>query len=260
MKVVILCGGQGSRIRDVSEVVPKPMLEIGGKPILWHIMKIYATHGLTDFILCLGYKGWRIKEFFLNYLPIISDCTITLGSHQGIEFHDFIEEAPWRVTLADTGELSMTGNRLWRVRKYLADEEHFCLTYGDGVGDIDISALVDQHKRSGLVGTLTGVRVAGRFGELESREGKVVEFAEKPAATSGRISGGFMVFDAKRVWDYLDCGDNLVLEREPLSRMVSERQLGIYNHNGYWQCMDTLREYSQLNELWESEKAPWKIW
>jgi glucose-1-phosphate cytidylyltransferase len=260
MKVVILCGGQGSRIRDVSETVPKPMLQIGGKPILWHIMKIYASHGIMDFILCLGYKGWIIKEFFLNYLPMISDCTITLGCHAEIEFHDFIDEAPWRVTLVDTGDHTMTGNRVWRVRKYLKDEDHFCLTYGDGVGDIDISALIAQHHKLGLVGTLTGVKVTGRFGELEGDRGKVVEFNEKPVMTSGRINGGFMVFDAGRVWDYFNDSDDLILERDPLPRMVADRQLGIYEHDGYWQCMDTLREYNMLNDLWEQGKAPWKIW
>jgi glucose-1-phosphate cytidylyltransferase len=260
MKVVILCGGQGTRIRDVSEIVPKPMLSIGGKPILWHIMKIYASYGFTDFILCLGYKGWVIKEFFLNYLSMISDCTITLGGQSEIEFHDYIEEAPWRVTLADTGEYTMTGARLWRIRKYLRNEEHFCLTYGDGVANINIKAVVSQHLKLGIVGTLTGVRVVGRFGELDGVDGKVVEFNEKPARTEGRINGGFMVFDANRVWDYLNDRDDMVLERDPLPRMVKDGQLGIYEHSGFWQCMDTMREYNLLNELWEQGKAPWKIW
>lgn len=260
MKVVILCGGEGSRIRDVDERIPKPMLPIGGKPILWHIMKIYATYGLTDFVLCLGYKGWVIKEFFLNFLPMISDCTINLDGHSEIDFHDDIAEARWRVTLADTGESTMTGSRVRRVRRYLKDEEHFCLTYGDGLADIDIKALLAQHHKLGLTGTLTGVRVAGRFGELDSVDGKVSVFNEKPAVTSGRISGGFMVFDASRVWKYLEGGDDPVLEKEPIARMVADGQLGVYEHNGYWQCMDTLREYRQLNELWEQGKAPWKIW
>ncbi|NQU76830.1 MAG: glucose-1-phosphate cytidylyltransferase [Planctomycetes bacterium] len=260
MKVVILCGGQGSRIRDVSEIVPKPMLPIAGKPILWHIMKIYATHGLSDFVLCLGYKGWMIKEFFLNYRCMMSDCTVNLGHPEHTDFHDNIDEATWRVTLADTGEQTMTGGRVWRVRQYLADDDIFCLTYGDGVADVNIGALIRHHKRSGLVATVTGVRVAGRFGELSIFDGRVNAFNEKPAATAGLISGGFMVFDAQRIWDYFDEADDLVLERETFERLVADRQLGVYKHDGYWQCMDTPREFAMLNEIWQNGQAPWKIW
>lgn len=260
MKTVILCGGQGSRIRDVSERIPKPMLPIGGKPILWHIMKIYAAHGLKDFVLCLGYKGWLIREFFINYMAMISDFTVSLGSHQEIEFHNKVEEADWKVTLVDTGEETMTGGRVWRIRKYVEADDHFCVTYGDGVGDIDIGALVKQHKASGLVATLTAVRVAGRFGELVSEQGKVIKFDEKPAITAGRINGGFMVFDSKRIWKYFNDSPELVLEREPLRRLAEDGQLAMYKHNGYWQCMDTLREYNLLNQMWEEGNVPWKVW
>ncbi|OGG02824.1 MAG: glucose-1-phosphate cytidylyltransferase [Candidatus Glassbacteria bacterium RIFCSPLOWO2_12_FULL_58_11] len=260
MKAVILCGGKGTRIREVSEIMPKPMTAIGGKPILWHIMNIYASQGITDFLLCLGYKGWMIKEFFLNYRTMISDCSITLGRHAELEFHDEFPESSWRITLADTGENAMTGARLYRVRKYLEGCGPFCLTYGDGVADIDLRALVEQHERSGLAGTLTGIRMAGRFGELNITGGKVRKFQEKPALTQGRVNGGFMVFDNRRVWDYLDDREDLTLEEEPLRRMAEAGQLGVYEHDGYWQCMDTFREYNLLNEIWDSGKAPWKIW
>lgn len=259
MKAVILCGGQGSRIRDISELIPKPMLPIGGKPILWHIMQSYSKHGINEFVLCLGYKGWVIKEFFLNYRAMTSDCTVKLGSHSEIEFHHDIEEADWKVTLVDTGEHTMTGGRIRRIRKYVENDDNFCVTYGDGVADIDISKLVEHHKQSGLVGTLTGVKLAGRFGELEHKDGKVTTFEEKPPITAGSINGGFMVFDAKNIWDYFDGDDNLILEREPLERLVKSNQLGIYEHEGFWQCMDTLREYNKLNELWDADKAPWKV-
>lgn len=260
MKVVILCGGVGSRIRDASEALPKPMLPIGGKPILWHIMKIFAHHGITEFILCLGYKGWLIKEFFLDYQALLSDFTITLGERHAIEFHDRVSEASWRVTCAETGDTTMTGGRLWQAQKYLEGEEHFCFTYGDAVGDIDIPALIGQHRKSGLVGTLTGVQVAGRFGELDIEKNLVTTFNEKPAVTAGRISGGFMVFDNRRIWQYLDDDPSLTLEQRPLQRLAADHQLGVYQHDGYWQCMDTLRDYNVLNAAWATASPPWKIW
>lgn len=259
MKAVILCGGQGSRIRDVSELMPKPMLPIGDRPILWHIMKSYAAHGIKDFVLCLGYKGWVIKEFFLHYRPMITDCTITLGRHTEVEYHHEIEEANWRVTLVDTGENTMTGGRIRRIRKYVEQDEHFCVTYGDGVADINFRQLIQTHQKSKLAGTLTGVRLAGRFGELEYAKGKVAKFKEKPAVTMGRINGGFMIFDSKKVWKYFEGDDSLILERQPLEKMAKAAQLGIYEHDGYWQCMDTPREYTMLNDLWNSGKAPWKV-
>ena len=257
MKVIILCGGQGTRIRDISEVVPKPMLTIGGKPILWHIMNTYAAHGLKDFVLALGYKGWMIKEYFLNYQPMLSDFTISLSHHGAIELHDQLSEADWKVTLADTGEQTMTGGRVWRVRKYLGDDDCFCLTYGDAVTDLDVTALIRQHRASGLIGTVSAVRVSGRFGELQEQAGKIVSFDEKPAVTAGRINGGFMVFDARRVWDYFEDVDDLVLEQGPLMRMAQDGQLGCYSHDGHWQCMDTPREYALLNDLWDKGAAFW---
>ena len=260
MKAVILCGGQGSRIRDVSEAIPKPMLSIGGKPILWHIMKIYAAHGVRDFVLCLGYKGWLIREFFLNYLAMTTDFTLQLNRRREIQFHGDVEEADWRVTMVDTGDETMTGGRIWKIRKYVEDDPHFCVTYGDGVANVNIRALIEQHERSGLAATLTGVRVAGRFGELVSEGGRVVIFNEKPAVTAGRINGGFMVFDSKRVWDYFDDDPGAILEREPLMRLAAAGQLGVYEHEGYWQCMDTLREYIVLNDLWDKGQVPWKVW
>jgi glucose-1-phosphate cytidylyltransferase len=258
--VVILCGGQGTRIREVSEVIPKPMIPIGGRPILWHIMKIYASHGFTNFVLCLGYKGWLIKEFFLNYRMMLSDITISLGRHSELEFHNNVEEAQWRVTLADTGENTMTGGRVRRIKEHLNGCSHFCLTYGDGVGDVDLGALLSHHLQSGLTGTLTGVRVAGRFGKIECVDCKITAFDEKPPMSADRINGGFMVFDANRVWDYFDDRSDLVLESETLSRLAADGQLGIFEHDGFWQCMDTPREYHLLNEIWESGRAQWKIW
>ncbi len=260
MKVVIVCGGQGSRIRDTSDVVPKPMLPIGEQPILWHIMKGYASYGFGDFVLCLGYKGWLIKEFFLNYQAMMTDCSIDLGRPSDIQWHNRVEEAQWRVTLANTGEHAMTGCRLWRVRRYLEADDHFCLTYGDGLADVNLDALVDHHKRSGLIATLTGVRVGGRFGELAMESNRVTAFTEKPIECAGRINGGFMIFDAKRVWDYLGDREDLILEREPLERLAADGQLGVFEHDGFWQCMDTPREYAALNDMWRLNQAPWKTW
>jgi glucose-1-phosphate cytidylyltransferase len=260
-KAVILCGGQGTRIRDVSDLVPKPMLPIGGRPILWHIMKTYAHHGIKDFVLCLGYKGWVIKEFFLQYKAMTSDVTVHLGEHGKIEFHGQTEEAGWKVTLVDTGEASQTGARIWNIRDYLKDSEEFCLTYGDGVADVDIGALAAFHKKSGRAATLTGVRPAGRFGEIDSEmEGKIVNFNEKPNVAGGYINGGFMVFNTGNVFRYFRPGADLSLEQEVLPKMVKDGQLGVFHHDGFWQCMDTLREYTMLNEMWEKKQAPWKKW
>lgn len=259
MKVVILCGGYGTRIRNVSEQLPKPMLPIGGRPVLWHIMNIYAQHGMRDFILCLGYNGWRIKEYFLNYHAMNSDFTVNLRDPDAIDYHDTDVE-DWCVTLAETGRDSMTGARLWNVRKYLENEEHFCLTYGDGVADIDIKALIDFHKRKGKVATIAGVHPAGRFGELSLDGDLVQQFNEKPNITEGHINGGFMVFDAQRVWDYLWPEEHLSLEAESLPAMAKAGEMAAFRHDGFWQCMDTAREYELLNDLWREGKAPWKIW
>ncbi len=260
MKVAILCGGRGTRIRDVSEDVPKPMIPVGGLPILWHIMKYYAHWGHKQFVLCLGYKGQAIKDFFLNYEAHTKDFTITLGSSKSIEYHNDHSEFDWQVTLAETGLESMTGARVKKVQKYLAGEENFMLTYGDGVGDIDIEKLVKFHLAHGKVLTVTGVRPPGRFGELSSdAEGLVREFNEKPQASGGRISGGFFIC-RKELFDYLDEGDDLVFEQEPMRRLVADKQLMVYEHEGFWQPMDTYRDYMLLNGLHDKGEAPWKIW
>ncbi len=260
IKAVILCGGQGTRIRDVSEAVPKPMLPIGGKPILWHIMKLYAHHGIKDFVLCLGYKGWSIKEFFLNYRAVTSDITLELGKPGGVQFHGDTPEAGWNITLAETGEASQTGARIWHARKYLEGTDRFCMTYGDGVADLNIRALLDAHERSGRAGMLSGVRPAGRFGEIDCEGGLVKHFHEKPNTTGGTINGGFMVFKTSAALRYFRPGDDLNLEQEVMPKMVKDGQLGVYQHDGFWQCMDTLREFNLLNELWSRDQAPWKVW
>jgi len=260
MKAVILCGGKGSRIRDISEVLPKPMTSIGGKPILWHIMKIYASAGVTDFILCLGYKGWMIKEYFLNYQTINNDFTIELGNNDEIQFHSKIEESNWKVTLADTGEESMTGARLWRVKKYLENEKHFCLTYGDGLAGVNIKDIVDHHIKQGKTGTITAVRPVSRFGEIVFENNIATSFNEKSQTGGGWINGGFMVFDAKKIWDYLWADDNLIFEREPIPAMVKDKQLSVFPYEGFWLGMDTPREYQILNDMWNLGNAPWKIW
>jgi len=260
IKVVILCGGRGTRIRDVSEVIPKPMLPIGRRPILWHIMKIYARYGLRDFVLCLGYKGWVIKEFFLEYKAMTQDVTVELGRHGQVEFHGRSDEDDWRVTLVDTGENAETGARIWNARSYIEKSPRFCLTYGDGVGDVDLASLLKEHAASKLTGMLTGVRPAGRFGELQFEGSLVRSFNEKPNAPGAYINGGFMVFNTAEALEYFRPGDDLNLEREVLPRMVSDGRLGVFRHDGFWQCMDTLREYRLLNDMWAAGDAPWKIW
>ena len=259
IKAVILCGGQGTRIRGVADDLPKPMIPIGNQPVLWHIMQLYSRHRINDFVLCLGYKGAAIKNFFLNYRALSSDFTIGLGDRESIAFHSSVEE-DWRITLADTGEQSQTGARLSRVRKYLADNELFCFTYGDGVSDIDICELITFHRAHGRIATVTGVRPPGRFGvmrtTLEQDITLVQEFLEKPQTEQGWINGGFFVLD-HRVWDYLSEAEDLIFEREPLQRLSHEGQLVMYEHSGFWQPMDTYREWKLLNDLWHSGNAPW---
>lgn len=259
MKAVILCGGKGTRIRDVSESLPKPMLPIGDRPILWHIMKGYASHGVSDFVLCLGYRGWLIKEFFLNYHAMSSDVTVALGEASAVTYHQRPRE-DWTVTLAETGVDAMTGARVAAIRQYVEGDDLFALTYGDGVGDVDIRRLVEFHRAHGKVATLTAVRPVSRFGELLLDGDSVAEFREKPRATAGLINGGFFVFDAKRIWPYLPPGEDLVLEREPLQRLAEDGQLMAYVHEGFWEPMDTQREFSLLNDLWSTGRAPWKTW
>lgn len=260
MKAVILCGGQGTRIRDANELLPKPMLPIGGKPIVWHIMKGYARHGVREFVLCLGYKGWLVKEFFLNYRAMTTDVTVTLGRHDALEFHGRHDEEDWKVTLAETGEETMTGGRVAAIRRYVEEDELFLLTYGDGVSSVDVSRTIAFHREHGKAATVTAVRPPGRFGEMRIEDGVITEFNEKPQATEGFINGGFFVLDAKRIWDYVGTSPATIFEREPLQRLSRDRQLVAFPHTGFWQPMDTAREYGLLNELWASGKAPWKTW
>ncbi|MDD5618481.1 MAG: glucose-1-phosphate cytidylyltransferase [Candidatus Omnitrophica bacterium] len=260
IKAVILCGGQGTRIRDVSEVLPKPMLTIGNMPILWHIMKTYSHYGVKDFVLCLGYKGWVIKEFFLNYYAKISDITVRMGEKDSIIYHNVNDEAGWNITMVETGENAQTGARIWNARKYLEDCDMFSVTYGDGVADIDIKALIKKHKDAKVSGTVTGVHPSGRFGEMEISDDMIKEFNEKPNVGMGLINGGFMLFDKGVIKRYFRPGDDLVLETEVLPKMVKDKQLGIYKHGGFWQCVDTPREYGILNHMWDTNKAIWKVW
>lgn len=261
MKVAIFCGGRGTRIREVSEVIPKPMMPIGTKPVLWHIMKIYSAYGFNDFILLLGYKGNVIRDYFLNFAAYTTDVTVDLScnGHERLSFHGVPAE-PWRVTLVDTGEDAMTGARLWRARRYLEGEDVFCATYGDGVGNVDIEALVRFHKSHDKIATLTGVNPPGRFGELQLEDKAVSAFNEKPQVVGGHINGGFFVFKKNVFDEYLDDREDLILEREPLERLSSNRQLMMFEHQGFWQPMDTPREFELLNELWRSGNAPWKVW
>lgn len=258
MKVVILCGGYGTRIRDVAENIPKPMIPIGRYPILWHIMKYYSVFGFKDFVLCLGYKGKVIKDFFLNYEAHTKDFTISLGRCGVIDFHTDHGESDWTVTLSDTGLKSMTGSRVASIQKYI-DQDDFMLTYGDGVGDIDLAELMNFHRSHGKTLTVTGVRPPGRFGELVNRSGRVVEFNEKPQATEGLISGGFFVAKRK-LFDYLNESEDLVFEQEPMRNLVKDGELMVFRHEGFWQPMDTSREYQLLNNLYERGNAPWVKW
>ncbi len=260
MKVVILCGGKGTRLREEAEYRPKPMVPIGARPILWHIMKIYAHHGHKDFILCLGYKGEMIKDYFRNYLWNTCDITLRLGQEADLQFHSRHEEEDWRVTLADTGENSMTAYRIRLIERYLGADEHFLLTYGDGVGDIDINASVAQHRRNGKICTLTAVHPPGRFGELGlGADSAVHSFNEKPQTEGGYINGGFMVC-SRAIFDCLPDDPDMMLEQSPLKNLAAAGKLGAYRHDGFWQPMDTYQEYSLLNRLWDGGSAPWKIW
>ncbi len=258
--VMILCGGLGSRLHEETEFRPKPMLEIGDRPILWHIMKLYSMHGFRDFILCLGYKGQVIKEYFLNHRALQSDFTIHMGRSERVEYHGDPEEDDWRVTLADTGQSTQTGGRVARAARYLKGDS-FCLTYGDGLGDINLTELLKFHRGHGRIATVTGVRPPGRFGELEmDASGRAKEFNEKPQVAEGIINGGFFVFQREFVERYLDDRQDLVLEREPLQRLAQDGELMVFPHEGFWQPMDTYREFKLLNEMWHSGKAPWKGW
>ena len=255
MKAVILAGGLGTRISEETSIKPKPMVEIGNKPILWHIMKIYSSYGINDFVICCGYKGYVIKEFFANYFLHTSDVTFNMKNNE-MEVHSKRAE-PWNVSLVDTGDSTMTGGRLKRVSDYLNDET-FCFTYGDGLADINIKNLIDFHNKSNTKATLTAVQPPGRFGSLEFERGKVFSFQEKPKGDNSWINGGFFVLDPE-VINYID-GDNSIWEQTPLKKLAKEGELSAYHHEGFWQPMDTLRDKNTLEELWDSKDAPWKCW
>jgi glucose-1-phosphate cytidylyltransferase len=256
MKAVILAGGLGTRISDETSTRPKPMVEIGGKPILWHIMKGYSAHGVNDFVICCGYKGYVIKEYFANYFLHTSDVTFDMVNNQ-MQVHQRHAE-PWKVTLVDTGDSTMTGGRLKRVHDYVKDEDTFCMTYGDGVSDVNITELIAFHKEQDVKATLTATIPPGRFGALNLRGTKVDSFMEKPKGDGAMINGGFFVLSPK-VIDYI-ADDQTVWEREPLERLAQEGDLAAFAHHGFWQPMDTLRDKTQLEDLWKSGKAPWKTW
>lgn len=258
IKVVILCGGLGTRLREETEFRPKPMVEIGGKPILWHIMKIYAYYGFNNFILALGYKGEMIKEYFYNYEVLNNDFTVELGNRKHIEVHSEHPEKGWKITLADTGKDALKGARIKRVEKYI-DSNLFMLTYGDGVANIDLQELISFHKRHGKIGTVTGVRPLSRFGELVVSSNQVNSFIEKPQVSKGLINGGFFVFN-RELFDYLSEDDNCDFEKGALEKLAKDRELMVYECRGEWECMDNLRDMEYLNKLWQSEKAFWKVW
>jgi glucose-1-phosphate cytidylyltransferase len=255
MKAVILAGGLGTRISEETHLKPKPMVEIGGRPILWHVLKIYSAHGINDFIICAGYKGYIIKEYFANYFLHMSDVTFDMQKNQ-MEVHHRRSE-PWRVTIVDTGEATMTGGRLKRVQDYVGGDT-FCFTYGDGVGNVNITESVAFHRREGVQATITGVQPPGRFGALEIAGNQVRSFQEKPDGDGSWINGGFFVLEPS-VFDLI-CDEATVWERQPLEALARTGQLGIYKHAGFWQPMDTLRDKQHLEELWASGKAPWKTW
>lgn len=257
MKAVILAGGLGTRISEETHLKPKPMIEIGGKPILWHIMKSYSAHGIHDFIVCCGYKGYIIKEYFANYFLHMSDVTFDMENNKMVVHQQNAE--PWRVTLVDTGDETLTGGRLKRVENYIKDEKAFCFTYGDGVSDVNISELIDFHLQHGKLATVTAVQPPGRYGALNMQgDGSVRGFIEKPKGDGGWINGGFFVLSPKCI-DYIT-GDRISWEVEPLTKIAQEGQLKAFEHTGFWQPMDTLREKNLLEDLWLSGKAPWKAW
>lgn len=256
MKAVILAGGLGTRISEETQLKPKPMVEIGGRPILWHLMKIYSAHGINDFVICLGYRGYVIKEYFANYFLHMSDVTFDMINNR-MEVHEHHAE-PWRVTLVDTGDATQTGGRLGRVRRYVENEADFCFTYGDGVGDIDIGAALAFHRAQGVAATVTAVTPPGRFGALELDADRVLSFQEKPRGDGGLINGGFFILKPT-VLDLID-GDHCMWEAGPIEHLARTGQLAAFRHDGFWQPMDTLRDKNHLEELWASGHAPWKVW
>jgi glucose-1-phosphate cytidylyltransferase len=258
MPVVILAGGLGTRLREETERVPKPLVEIGERPILWHIMKLYGHYGARRFLVCLGYKSWAIKEFFLRYHEHGADLTVHIGSDDPPTFHDNAVTEDWEVTLAETGLMTATGGRLRRVRQYL-DTDTFMFTYGDGIGRVDIEALLEFHRSHDRIATVTGVRPSSRYGEMHVEDGMATEFNEKPTTPEGFVSGGFFVFQ-REIFDYLSEDPGLILEQAPLRMLARDGQLAVYRHEDFWLGMDTYREFAELNELWASGRAPWKVW
>jgi len=258
MQVVILCGGQGTRIRDVADDIPKPMIPIGNRPILWHIMKGYAKHGFNEFVLCLGHKSWNIKSYFLNYHLAEADFSVDLNSKGEVRVHAPPSREDWRVTLVETGNDAMTGCRVHHIQKYITGDT-FLLTYGDGVSDVDVTKLVEFHREHGKIGTVTAVQAPGRFGEIELDGPRVVEFMEKPLVARGRINGGFFVFN-RGIFDRLRDDPKLVFENEPLASLSDDGQLMAYRHDGFWHPMDSSRDYHYLNDLWAKGNAPWNTW
>lgn len=256
MKAVILAGGLGTRISEETHLKPKPMIEIGGKPILWHIMKLYSAHGVNEFVVCCGYKGYVIKEYFANYFLHMSDVTIDMADNK-MEVHNQKAE-PWRVTLVDTGDSTLTGGRLKRVARYVENEKAFCFTYGDGVSDVDIGAAIQFHNTHGKLATVTAVQPPGRYGALERDGNQVINFVEKPRGDGGVINGGFFILSPECL-SLID-GDNTSWEGEPLTRLAQTNQMMAFEHHGFWQPMDTLRDKNHLEELWSNGTAPWKVW
>ncbi len=257
--VVILCGGMGTRIREASEKLPKPLIDIGGKPILWHIMKIYGEHGFRRFVLALGYKGDEIRRFFMDYRRHSRDFTMKLSGDSDPEWHGAAQAEDWEVTLVETGLTTGTGGRVKKAENYL-DQPHFLLTYGDGIGSVNISELFRQHLASGKTGTVTGVHPTSRFGEMRVAGDEVAEFNEKPTMAEGWVSGGFFAFKREMVDEYIGDDPNMFLEKQPLQRLAADGALGIYKHEGFWMGMDTFRDWTELNQLWDAGSAEWKVW
>jgi glucose-1-phosphate cytidylyltransferase len=256
--VVILCGGLGTRLREVTESIPKPLVDIGEQPILWHIMKLYSHYGYRRFVLCLGYKSWDIKEYFLRYREHRSDFTIRLRGEHELAFHNRLGDEDWEITCAETGLLTGTGGRLYRVQHYI-DTQTFMFTYGDGIGNVALDDLLAFHRNNGLVGTVTGVRPTSRYGELRAEGDLVAEFDEKPTKAEGLVSGGFFVLE-REFLSYLTDEPELLFEQGPMQKVARDGQLGVFVHEGFWTGMDTYREYSMLNDMWQRGEAPWKVW
>ncbi|MVA77269.1 NTP transferase domain-containing protein [Auraticoccus sp. F435] len=258
--VVILCGGMGTRLREASEKLPKPLVDVGGKPILWHVMKTYSHYGFRRFVLCLGYKGDQIRRYFLEYRERVKDFTLDLAADQPPTWHGEAEGAEdWQITFAETGLLTGTAGRVRRVAPYL-DRDLFLLTYGDGIGAVDIRGLVEQHLASGRLATVTGVHPSSRYGEMHVSGEQVMEFNEKPTLATGWVSGGFFAFDRLVIDKYLDDDDSMMLEKRPLQTIASDGELGVFKHEGFWMGMDTFRDWTELNALWDGGNPPWKVW